>query len=122
MLFGYTLLERIPFELRVFDSPHIVLGRVFAENRRVFEAIFRFVDKPALNVRFSYSSVDLQARFSILAIGMVRSKSKLSIQTEFALFEAGFALFGCSQEVQNLGQAATLSHGKTPWVHIFISL
>ena len=66
-------------------SPHSIYP-FFAENRGVFEAIFRFADKPQiLNVRFSYSSVVLRARFSIFTIGMLRPKSKLSIQTEFAL-------------------------------------
>ena len=66
-------------------SPHSIYP-FFAENRGVFEAIFRFADKPQiLNVRFSYSSVVLSARFSIFTIGMLRTKSKLSIQTEFAL-------------------------------------
>ena len=66
-------IEQILFGLRVFDLPHIVLGR-FSPKIQVFSR--RFSGSPAnhriSDARFSYRSVDLPARLSIFAIGMFR--------------------------------------------------
>ena len=79
-------LEQVPFGLRVFHFPHIVFGRFVPKNRGVSRP---FSGSPAncliLNIRFSYSSVVLSARFSIFTAGMLRTKSRHSIQSEFAL-------------------------------------
>ena len=68
-----SLLEQIPFGLRVFDSPVVVYGR-FSRKLEAFSR--RFSGSPAnrlaLNVPVSYSSVVLTARFSIFTTGMLR--------------------------------------------------
>ena len=59
-------LQRIPFGLRVFDLPPHSMRPVFAANRGVLEAIFRFSGKPAGFARaISYRKVDLPAHSSI---------------------------------------------------------
>ena len=67
-------LERIPFGLRVFDFPHITVFVRFSPTINAFSR--RFSGSPTnpriLNVRFSYSSVDFPARFSIFTTGMLR--------------------------------------------------
>ena len=81
-------LERIPIELRVFDFPHIVFVRFSAEIKPFLRPFSGSpTNPPILNVRFSYSSVDLLSRFSMFAMD-IKAKSKLSIQSEFALTAA----------------------------------
>ena len=65
--------EQVPFGLGVFHFPHIVL---VPSSTKIKAFSRRFFGSPAnpriLNVRFSYSSVLLSARFSIFSIEMLR--------------------------------------------------
>ena len=84
---GEPPIERIPFGLRVFDLPLIVVGwfspKIETFSRRFFGSL---TNGWIMNVRFSYSSRRFAGPFFDFYYWDVKTKSKLSIQTEFAVW------------------------------------